>query len=73
MERAGKLITLTKDEAIRWKETVENMRGIIECLPADVFVSCACISYNGPFSGVFRKELVDKWVGLIKMKELPIS
>jgi|JI6StandDraft_1071083.scaffolds.fasta_scaffold12359_5 dynein heavy chain len=49
------------------------MRGTIECLPADVFVSCACISYNGPFSGTFRKELVDRWVGLIKMKELPIS
>jgi dynein heavy chain len=49
------------------------MRTTIENLPADVFVSCACISYNGPFSGSFRKELVDKWVSLIKMKDLPIS
>jgi len=34
-------------------------------------VSAACISYYGPFTGVFREKLVEKW--LDKCKELEIK
>ena len=71
--RAADLITLTKDEAIRWKETVEGMREIILNIPTDVFISSAAISYNGPFTGAFRKSLVDYWMTLINAKDLPLS
>jgi dynein heavy chain len=59
--RAMKLIDLTANEALRWKVTVENLSSEIEQLIGDVFLSAASISYNGPFTGVFRKELNDEW------------
>ncbi len=34
-------------------------------------MSAACISYYGPFTGVFREKLVEKW--LDKCKELEIK
>ena len=71
--RAADLTVLTKDEAIRWALTVENMKGEIVNVPADVFVCSAAISYNWPFTGTFRKSLIDYWVSVISAKELPMS
>ena len=67
------MIVLTKDEAIRWKETVDKMSSEVKNLPLDVFVSAASISYNGPFTGPYRKSLVDYWKSVISSKELPFS
>jgi dynein heavy chain len=61
LERASKLITLTADEAKRWAETVTSLGIEIENLVGDVFLSAAAISYNGPFTGTYRKELIGKW------------
>lgn len=68
LTRASDLIVLTKDEAIRWKETVEKMSSEVVNLPLDVFVSAAAISYNGPFTGTYRKNLVDYWKSVINSK-----
>ena len=54
MVRAEKLVVLLKDEGIRWKETVESIQGDIVRLVGNVFLSCACISYFGGFTGDFR-------------------
>ena len=59
---ATKLITLTADEAERWKVTVAVLSEQIECLFGDVFLATASISYNGPFTGSFRKELEAIWI-----------
>lgn len=42
-------------------------------IPTDVFLSSAAISYNGPFTGQFRKNLLDYWITLISAKDLPLS
>lgn len=42
-------------------------------IPMDVFISTAAISYNGPFTGVFRKNLLDYWITVISAKDLPMS
>jgi len=73
LERAAALIVLTKDEAIRWKQTVETMQAEIVNVPIDVFISTAAISYNGPFTGTFRKSLLDYWITVISAKDLPMS
>lgn len=39
----------------------------------NVFLSCACISYFGAFTGAFRQRLVKKWVEGCKQKEIPTS
>jgi len=63
MARAEKLVVLLADEGVRWKETVEVMKIEIENLVGNVFISCACISYFGAFTGIFRRKLVATWVG----------
>ena len=51
MIRAEKLVVLLADEGVRWKETVETIQEDIERLVGNVFLSCACISYFGGFTG----------------------
>ena len=60
--RAQKLITLTADESKRWAETVQSLDKEIENLIGDVFLSAAAISYNGPFTGIYRADLMTKWI-----------
>lgn len=73
LDRAQKLIVLTAGEAIRWKETVTRLASEIENLFGDVFLSTAQISYNGPFTGLYRHELMENWLGLIKDHGIPTS
>ncbi len=42
-------------------------------MPIDVFISSAAISYNGPFTGLYRKNLLDYWMTIISAKDLPFS
>jgi dynein heavy chain len=55
MFRAEKLVVLLADEGVRWKQTVEVISGEIERLVGNVFLSCACISYFGAFTGQYRE------------------
>lgn len=62
MGRAEKLVVLLADEGVRWKETVEVIGGEIIRLVGNVFLSCACISYFGAFTGQYREMLTKQWV-----------
>lgn len=62
MVRASKLVVLLKDEGIRWKENIGTIAEEIERLVGNVFLSCACISYFGPFTGTYRTKMVSAWV-----------
>jgi len=52
--RAEKLTTLLFEEGKRWVETVAILSEEIKNSIGDVFISTACISYCGPFTGLFR-------------------
>ena len=56
--RAGELTEGLADEQERWKETVLTLAEEIKLLLGNVFLAGATISYLGPFTGVFRGELV---------------
>ena len=60
MGRAEKLVILLADEGVRWKETVASLSLEVEQLVGNVFLSCACISYYGAFTGQYRQRLVVK-------------
>jgi len=62
---------LLADEGVRWKETVEVISGQIERLVGNVFISCACISYFGAFTGTFREKMVAGWVEGCQEKNIP--
>lgn len=49
------------------------MKDMIISIPTDVFLCSAAISYNGPFTGPYRKNLLDYWTTLIHAKDLPLS
>jgi len=62
MKRAEKLVVLLKDEGIRWAETVKIISDDIDKLVGNVFLSSACISYLGAFTGGYRKDMTESWV-----------
>jgi len=45
----------------------------IEQLVGNVFLSCACISYTGAFTGVYRQRMVGNWVEKCVAKNIPTS
>jgi dynein heavy chain len=38
-----------------------------------VFLSCACISYFGAFTGIYRQALVRGWIEKCLLKGIPTS
>ena len=71
LKNAEKLIVLTKNEAERWKVTVGVLSEKIEQLFGDVFLGVASISYNGPFTGLFRQQLTEQWRARIAELAIP--
>jgi dynein heavy chain len=71
--RAEKLTNGLGSEHERWKENVQILDMRIRQLVGDVFIAAACISYYGPFTGIFREKLVQKWVDQCISMEIPTS
>jgi len=73
MRRAEKLVVLLKDEGIRWQETCALLNDQINKLIGNVFLSCACISYFGGFTGNYRVDLTTKWTFQCIDRGIPAS
>lgn len=39
----------------------------------NVFVAGASVAYYGPFTGVYRQELVENWLNKCVEKQIPVS
>ena len=61
LSRAEKLTVGLADEFVRWKEGVEKLTIAENKLIGDTFLAAAAISYYGPFTGTFRKDLMNDW------------
>ena len=73
MGRAEKLVVLLADEGVRWEETVGILNNELTQLVGNVFLSAACISYFGAFTGTYRKILTDSWVQTCIEMQIPCS
>jgi len=71
--RAEKLTSGLNSEGERWKETIVLLAAEKINLIGDCFLSCACISYYGGFTGVFRDQLIVKWLDQAKELCIPAS
>lgn len=71
--RADKLTTLLADEGMRWAETVKVLEVEIFNVVGDTFLASAILSYNSPFSGPYRADLVKQWTQQIIEKNVPLS
>lgn len=60
LERAEQLTGGLGSEGVRWKATMASLEKLREDLIGDAFLSCAAISYYGPFTGIYREDLVNK-------------
>ena len=58
---------------MRWKQTLKDLAALRLQLIGDAFLSCACISYYGPFTGTYRDALVSKWVDRCLSTGIPTS
>ena len=71
LERASVLTGSLQEENLRWQQQAEKLAGQMRNVVGDTFLSAACISYYGPFTGVYRNQLVEGWLN--KCTELDIS
>ena len=71
--RAGKLTSSLGDEQINWTNESANLSVQLEKLVGDVFLGAACVAYVGPFTGVYRKNILLEWVETAQSKGLPAS
>ena len=73
LERAGKFTVGLADEHKNWGENIGILDIKIRKLVGDVFISAACISYYGPFTGIYRNNLTEKWLEKCKKDEIESS
>jgi dynein heavy chain len=71
LQRADVLTMGLADEGVRWRETVGFIRTEIVNLTGDVFLSAAAISYYGPFTGVYRNDIVASWLEACRNSGIP--
>ena len=71
--RAEKLTRGLNSEGARWKNNITSLLEEKVTLAADCFLSCACISYYGGFTGSYRDDLTAKWIQKTISLNLPVS
>mmetsp|Transcript_7627 Transcript_7627/g.14387 ORF Transcript_7627/g.14387 Transcript_7627/m.14387 type:complete len:3920 (+) Transcript_7627:928-12687(+) len=73
LERSSVLTEGLREENERWKKSVETLNEQLINLLGDAFLSAACISYYGPFTGTYRRQLVNKWLEKCVELNIPVS
>eukprot|EP01038_Epipyxis_sp_PR26KG_P006339 gene6339-8727_t len=71
--RAEKLTNGLNSEGERWKSNITSLAEEKINLIGDCFLSCACISYYGGFTGVYRDQLVEQWLEQANILSIPAS
>ena len=71
--QATQLIEGLSGERIRWTEDSKTFESIKMRLVGDCAVSCAFVSYCGPFNQDFRSYLCDKFTKDCVSKEVPVT
>jgi len=71
--RAEKLTSGLNSEGQRWKSNIVSLSEEKINLIGDCFLSCACISYYGAFTGTFRDQLISTWLDKANELEIPAS
>ena len=74
LERAEKLVNGLAGEKVRWEQSITLYEDQLMCLPGDVVIAAAFMSYAGPFPSQYRDELVTQtWLPQVKKLGIPAS
>jgi dynein heavy chain len=61
LERAEKLLAGLGNESVRWKKASGILENSLKFVIGNILMAGGFISYTGPFTSEFRKELVAGW------------
>ncbi|KAE9297326.1 Dynein heavy chain 6, axonemal [Phytophthora fragariae] len=61
LKNAEKLTVGLHDERIRWKGSIKLLKKEGNSILGDSFLTAACMSYLGPFDGLYRCRLLQRW------------
>ncbi|XP_049764343.1 dynein axonemal heavy chain 2 [Schistocerca cancellata] len=73
LERATMLVEGLAGEKVRWEQTVKLLDGEFNCLPGNVLIATAFVSYLGPFVSQYRDQLITMWKKAVVKDEIPVS
>ncbi|CCW67051.1 unnamed protein product [Phytomonas sp. Hart1] len=71
LQRAAMLIDGLKGEKKNWTKSLEELRQNSKFLMGDMLAAAGQIVYCGPFTAVYRKELLDSWSKLLRKHGIP--
>eukprot|EP00055_Hartaetosiga_balthica_P017752 m.122337 g.122337 ORF g.122337 m.122337 type:complete len:4010 (-) comp9395_c0_seq2:1066-13095(-) len=73
LDRAQKLIGGLGGEKKRWAEAAERLQAAYDNVTGDILVSSGVIAYLGPYTSVYRQEIVDEWLQECRKAKLACS
>ena len=73
LSNAQQLGNLLKDEEIRWKNSVREIQQEAKSVLGNIIVASAAITYFGPLSEAYRKQMTAKWIQAVKDQKVSIS
>ena len=73
IQRSSILTGGLKEEHDRWKQKSLEFTNSIKNLLGDAYLSSAFISYCGPFTADFRKNLLSLWLSKCQALKLPVN
>lgn len=73
LNRAEKLVQGLSSEAERWAVSQQNLEDDLHNLTGNILLTAACIAYLGPFTAVYREDLLAEWIASARSKKLPAS
>ncbi|KAA6320602.1 MAG: putative Dynein heavy chain, partial [Streblomastix strix] len=73
LERAEKLMNGLQGENERWTQTVKDLDQNKSTLLGDALVATGYVTYLGPFTSEYRKQMAAQWVKYISKKGIPVK
>ena len=66
IKRSSQLTTGLAEEKVLWAEKLAGLEAQFQTVVGDAFLSAAAISYLGPFTSEYRRELMERWIAACK-------
>ncbi|KAA6358077.1 MAG: putative dynein heavy chain, partial [Streblomastix strix] len=73
LNRAEKLLNGLQGEHERWTQTVQDLDQSRSTLLGDALVATGYVTYLGPFTSEYRKQMAAQWVKYISKKGIPVK
>ena len=73
LERADALVGGLASEAVRWGETVEQLKKDKVNQEGDMVLAAGFVAYIGPFTAVYREQLVASWIKRCQEYKIPVD